>query len=102
MRFGFVVSRKLIDRTSSDPYEHVYSINSPALIQVHSDEATARGLIREAGKYRSRNEGREVLPPTRIVCCGPAIAQVRCTPMRSVWNAQLPVVANCCSVVVVS
>lgn len=36
-------------------------INSPAIIEVQGDKATARSLIRECGKYADRDEALEVL-----------------------------------------
>ena len=36
-------------------------INSPALIAINGDKATARSIIRECGKYADRDEALEVL-----------------------------------------
>jgi hypothetical protein len=36
-------------------------INSPAIITVEGDKATARSIIRECGKFSNRNEALEIL-----------------------------------------
>lgn len=42
-------------------FAYFMQINSPAVITVSGDRATARSMIRECGKYRSRDAAFEVL-----------------------------------------
>lgn len=41
--------------------EYMVQMNSPAIIEVDGDTATAKSIIREAGKYAGRNTNLEVL-----------------------------------------
>jgi SnoaL-like domain len=41
--------------------DYFIQINSPATIQVSGDEATARSVIRECGKFTGRDEALEVM-----------------------------------------
>ncbi|MCB2060918.1 MAG: nuclear transport factor 2 family protein [Novosphingobium sp.] len=41
--------------------EYMVQLNSPAVIQVDGDTATAQSVIRECGKYAGRNTSLEVL-----------------------------------------
>lgn len=43
------------------PMDFIVQLNSPALIKVDGDTATARSVIRECGKYSGRDEALEVL-----------------------------------------
>lgn len=41
--------------------DYMVQMNSPAIIEVNGDTATARSIIRECGKYAGRNTNLEVL-----------------------------------------
>lgn len=43
------------------PYAYVVQANSPAVINVTGDKATARTVIRECAKYADREEAMEIL-----------------------------------------
>ena len=43
------------------PMDYILQSNSPALIEIDGDKATAHGVIRECGKFTGRDEALEVL-----------------------------------------
>jgi hypothetical protein len=43
------------------PMDYIVQLNSPALIKLDGDKATARSVIRECGKFAGRDEALEVL-----------------------------------------
>jgi ketosteroid isomerase-like protein len=43
----------------TEPFAYLVQINAPAVISVRGDQATARSVIREAGKYRNADEAME-------------------------------------------
>jgi hypothetical protein len=45
----------------SGPMDYMVQLNSPALIKIDGDKATARSVIRECGKFSGRDEALEVL-----------------------------------------
>jgi len=45
----------------SSPNEYIVQLNTPALIEVEGDRATAQSVIRECGKFKDRDEAIEVL-----------------------------------------
>ncbi len=45
----------------SAPMAYIVQTNSPALISVDGDKATARSVIRECGKFADRDEALEIL-----------------------------------------
>ncbi len=54
----------VIQKTMSDfvsQMAYFVQVNSPAIIAVNGDRATARSIIRECGKYADRDEALEIL-----------------------------------------
>jgi hypothetical protein len=45
----------------SSPNSYIVQLNTPALIEVDGDRASAQSVIRECGKYKDRDEAIEVL-----------------------------------------
>jgi hypothetical protein len=45
----------------SEPMDYIVQVNTPAVIAVAGDTATAQSVIREAGKFSGRDEALEVL-----------------------------------------
>ncbi|MGB8365810.1 MAG: nuclear transport factor 2 family protein [Rhizomicrobium sp.] len=43
------------------PMDYIVQLNTPAIMKVDGDTATARSVIRECGKYSGRDEALEVL-----------------------------------------
>lgn len=41
--------------------DFIAQLNSPALIQIDGDKATAKSVIRECGKHKGRNEAMEIV-----------------------------------------
>lgn len=48
-------------RSFSDPMDYIVQAHCPAIVTVDGENATARSVIRECGKYKGRDEGLEVL-----------------------------------------